>query len=51
MLEDPEDVAAVSGRIREAGIATEERGATYTSQNEYRVKSSRNGGLVGQSVV
>jgi hypothetical protein len=26
VLDDPEDVAAVSGRIREAGIATEERG-------------------------
>jgi predicted fused transcriptional regulator/phosphomethylpyrimidine kinase len=25
VLEDPEDVAAVSGRIREANIATEER--------------------------
>jgi hypothetical protein len=29
VLEDPEDVAAVSGRIREAGIATEERGGGF----------------------
>jgi len=51
VLDDPEDVATVSGRIREVGIATEERGAAYVSQNEDRVKSSRNGAPVGQSVV
>jgi catechol 2,3-dioxygenase len=51
VLEDPEEVAAVSGRIREAGIATEERGVAYDSQTEDRVKSSRNGAPVGQSVV
>jgi hypothetical protein len=37
VLEDPEDVAAGSGRICEASIATEERGAAYASQNEDRV--------------
>src|SRR5215204_1277590 len=37
VLDDPEDVAAVSGRIREAGIATEERGAAYLVRDPWGI--------------
>ena len=37
MLEEPEDVAAVSGRIREAGIATEERGGGFLVRDPWGI--------------
>jgi catechol 2,3-dioxygenase len=37
VLEDPEEVAAVSGRIREAGIATEERGGGFLVRDPWGI--------------
>ena len=37
VLDDPEEVAAVSGRIREAGIATEERGGGFLVRDPWGI--------------
>jgi hypothetical protein len=51
VLEDLEDVAAVSGRAGRPASLSRSAGAVYVSHNEDRVKLSRKSAPEGQSVV